>query len=295
MSLMARKTKLAKGRAGTCCKNCGLRQRPKGTSRVVRLSGFTLIELLVVIAIIAILAALLLPALSRAKSAAKRVQCINNHKQLATVSIMYSGDNNDWLPAVGQNDPPNPARKLWIQGAFVYPEANTNSAYMLDPKYALFANYLHTVRVYVCPADPDTVMVSGHAYPKLRSYSMNAYVGWTGQWDNRLSADYTVFKKMSQVVPPLSAGLFLFSDVNPNSICWPYFGVQMTQDVFLLFPGASHNRGDVLSYIDGHAERHPWLDQRTITAYSANYHAHNDPSPGNVDLVWLRQHSSVAR
>ena len=265
------------------------------TTRVGGGGAFTLIELLVVIAIIAILAALLLPALSRATAAAKRIQCTNNHKQLATVAILYAGDNNDWLPAVGQNDPPNTTRKLWIQGAFVYPEANTNSTYLLDPKYALFANYLHTTRVYVCPADPQTVMFSGQAYPKLRSYSMNAYIGWTGHWDNRLSADYTVFRKMSQIVPSLAAGLLLFTDVNPKSICWPYFGVQMQEDVFLLFPGNSHNQGAVVSFIDGHVERHRWLDQRTITAYSADYHAHHEPSPGNLDLVWLRQHASVAK
>src|SRR5690242_9749985 len=153
------------------------------TQRAKAGRAFTLIELLVVIAIIAILAALLLPALSKAKSAAKRIQCTNNHKQLATVSLLYAGDNNDWLPAVGQNDPPNTTRKLWVQGAFVYPEANTNSAYILDPKYALFANYLHTTRIYVCPADPPTVTLSGNPYPKLRSYSLNAYTGWTGHWD----------------------------------------------------------------------------------------------------------------
>jgi prepilin-type N-terminal cleavage/methylation domain-containing protein/prepilin-type processing-associated H-X9-DG protein len=257
--------------------------------------AFTLVELLVVIAIIAILAALLLPGLARGKAAAKRVHCINNQKQLAAVWMMYAGDNNDSLAAVGQNDPPNPKRRLWIQGAFVYPEANTNSGYLLDPKYAQFADYLHTIHVYVCPADPDSVTVSGKSYPRLRSYAMNAYLGWIGQWDNRLAAEYVVFKKQSQLAPSTTSRMFLFTDVNPKSICWPYFGVQMKDDVFLLFPQSSHNRGAAISFVDGHVERHAWRDQRTITAYSPDYHAHHDASSGNVDLAWLRQSTTVPK
>ena len=271
----------------------------KPAPRVHPRRAFTLVELLVVIAIIAILSALLLPGLASARQRARRIQCLNNQKQLTITWQLYVVDNADKLPANGKNDMPSPLYKLWVQGTFANTSGDDNK-FMLDPQYALFASYLQTGRVYVCPTDQETVNYYGQFYPKVRSYAMNAYLGWTDwnwTWDVRLASPnlYRVFLKQSELTANMPTGTFLFQDVHPNSICWPYFGVQMQQDSFFNFPGSSHSRGAVVSFTDGHVDWHRWRDRRTITAFSSNYHQHDDASLGNQDMVWLRERTTVRR
>ncbi|PWU19716.1 MAG: hypothetical protein C5B50_05885 [Verrucomicrobia bacterium] len=268
--------------------------------------GFTLIELLVVIAIIGVLAALLLPALARAKATAKRIVCTNNESQLNKVWALYAGDNNERLVADGEWDPPNTLHKIWVQGAIVHfiqdysMDGGTTEVFQFSSEYALYASYLQNHQVYLDPVDPDTILSGGTLYPRPRSYALNAYLGWEGPWDDRLQPTtgaganakplYRIFSKSTDLCaarPP--ARTFTFIDVKRESICWPYFGVQMESDYFFNWPSAEHNRGAVIAFADGHLEYHRWQDQRTLAGRTlSDYHNHSDSSPGNPDLGWLR-------
>src|SRR5512137_561018 len=105
-----------------------------------RKTAFTLIELLVVIAIIAILAALLLPALARAKAKAQAVQCMSNKKQLQLAWFMYAGDNNDRLAVNSDKSQLYPnvpsGTPSWVFGWLDWgtSPANTNLAYLKDER-----------------------------------------------------------------------------------------------------------------------------------------------------------------
>jgi len=263
--------------------------------------AFTLIELLVVIAIIAILAALLLPALAGAQDQARRIQCINNQKQLILTWAMYSGDNRDMLVPNGGENGFSPLPFMWIYGGN-HGDAQTlvNVQYLVGADYALFAPYLKSAQQYKCPADRSTWPVNGRRVQELRSYAMNVYVGTPREnvvFPLSLNTAFRVFMKSSDLAANQPANRFIFMDANPASICTPAFGVDMASDVFVHYPSALHRGLGVLAFADSHVESHKWLDPRTRPGLGAgvNHIPHNESSPGNRDLMWIRDRTSVRK
>ena len=267
--------------------------------------GFTLIELLVVIAIIAILAAMLLPALTKAKTKAQGVQCMSNLKQLQLVFLMYPDDNNDNLTSSGYTSPVEPS--AWVNGWEDFNGANpdnTDPRTLTDPNRAKFANYLKSVGVYRCAADRSAVLVGGRMIDRLRSLSMGQQWAGPGDWldpagfqANGTSKKYRVYYKKSGIDNP--AMRFVFLDEHPDSLNAGGFANMMVENPgsarIIDFPASSHNGAGGISFSDGHAEIHKWRDPRTRAPvrYKDNVLALNVPSANNEDMVWLSDRTSA--
>ncbi len=254
-----------------------------------------------VIAIIAILAALLLPVLRGAKMQAARIQCVSNEKQLVLAWSVYATDNNDTLVANGGDTSRTSTQAhLWVHGGnHGSADTLTNTLYLTGRNFALFAKSLPTARIYKCPADFSTwpLWSSRLTYvTELRSYAMNGYLGTGGGAIQPVSVNsaYKVYSKTSQFGAVSPAGRFVFTDVNPASICTPAFGVDMSLQNWIHYPSDLHQRQGVLAFADGHVENHLWEDPRTRLhlADGQAYIPHNISSPNNPDLAWIAEQTT---
>lgn len=273
--------------------------------------GFTLIELLVVIAIIAILAAMLLPALGRAKQKTQGVYCMNNSKQLMVANHMYQLDNRDNFPMAfhgGYTPTANDVNKPWVSGWLDWGTGtdNTNTIYLLEPRYAVLASYFgNSKNVYKCPADnyASAAQRARGWSSRARSVSGNIYVGKGNGWTrgpgyepggpNNLTI-YRGASKMSDLMIPGPAQTWVYVDEHPDSIndagAFPPDNAANIPDA----PATSHAGACGFAFADGHAEIHKWKGPVMTKARArgglngVSYNAANNFASvrGDPDIYW---------
>jgi|SRR6266850_3718435 len=266
--------------------------------------AFTLIELLVAISIMVILAALLLSYLSRVKQKGQGVYCLNNLKQIQYAWHLYSADHGERLPPVDDTEKAGKDAKhpSWVTGWLRLDgdpgdkTESTNSDLLVGSAYAQFGSigrYVNQAGSYRCPGDRSTVRIGGVSFSRVRSVSINAYLGGAGKWQ---APGFQVFKTTGQIQRP--ADIWVFMDEREDSINDGAFGVDMTKHYAIVdYPASYHNGANGISFADGHAEIHHWRESTTMPSLQREHLPYDSKptSDHDVDMSWLTLHTTVSK
>jgi prepilin-type N-terminal cleavage/methylation domain-containing protein/prepilin-type processing-associated H-X9-DG protein len=268
--------------------------------------GFTLIELLVVIAMIAILAALLLPALEKAKVQSQGIQCLSNQKQTMLAWKMYADDNGGNLPL--NNDEGFQTEVGWCDGWETWAADNTDNTninYLINSRLGPYCH--RQVGIYKCPADIYDCKMHGSLMPRVRSISMNGFVGMeeadpaTGivtpaaasYWGGA-AVGWRIYRREAQLIKPSPALLWVFVDEHADSINDAFLMTGLNTPGFDDCPAAYHNGACGFGFVDGHAEMHKWLELKywPRVTQTDSFPGNDEPGTG-PDVQWMLQHTSA--
>lgn len=258
-----------------------------------RKRGFTRVDLVLALAIVLSLAVITLPALAGTKSSSQAAVCMNNLRRLIRAWNMYA-DNSDGrlVPNFGPDGFGNPTLPTWSEGwqDFSYVPETTNLDRLVKPELTggrtgLLGPYLkRDATVFKCPADTRQITIFGRLVSRVRSVSMNNWMGGTAFQGQTA---FKVFQKRGDITRPEPDRAMVFIEERDDSITDGVFSVDMISTL-AAYPADYHAGGANLSFADGHVEYRNWKDQRTVTRFEHGVLIPIGSMAGNTDLDFLR-------
>jgi hypothetical protein len=275
---------------------------PNPTKTDHRRAGFALVEAVVVIAIIGIIAALLLPALNRARARGMAIVCLNNTHQLTLGWLLYVEDHDGLLPCNFAMAGTSFRTNLnWVNNVMTSDLSSDNTNTETITQAALGSYVSGTLSVYRCPSDSYLAAVQSAAGwdSRLRSYAMNGFMGQSQISPSSPSSPAArQFLKITDV-PPKASDIFVFLDESPNNLNDGSFALNKTVVAGTTInndtPALWHNNSSALSFSDGHVSLHRWQNQNSASGSSGGT---AQPSaltqPVSADLQWLSDHMGAS-
>lgn len=272
--------------------------------------AFTRADLVAIIAVVSVLVALAIPLHGDATAEGASIGCRTNKRQLIRALHLYTMDNGGLLPPNGGDS--QSIGRSWVSGTinFFGSTDSTNANILTSPSTSLLANYLErSPRPFKCPADLYTINAGGRFLPRARSVSMNNAVGtdpqqpknptpgiWlSGGFGHTANQRWRCFGKLSDMVRPAPADLFVILDEHPDSINDSMFasvGPGPSEKRWIDWPAAYHNGGAGFGMADGSALIHRWVAPATRVSFTSGASIPSLPA-SLPDILWLADRTSA--
>jgi len=252
--------------------------------------GFTLTDLLAVLCCVALLAIVSVTALAHSQPSSDRAGCANNLRRLMLAWQMYADDNSGRLVA-------NAGPGVWVSGFLDYTSSNgdnTNTLKLTSSAYAAIGPYVNSPSLFRCPADNSTVLLPGGPKLRVRSYSMNSYMGPNpSPWNST----FQVMTRLTEVSQP--DRIFVLLEEHSDSINDGSFVTDPAaigaSGMLIDYPAAFHFGGANITMADGHVAYWQWADSRTMPPVTGLPLLLNVSSPNNPDVNRLGATSSYRK
>jgi hypothetical protein len=266
------------------------------------IAGWTLRDCCTVVAVVSLLLVVTLASASRNEADGSALACRDNLRRLIQAWQMYADDHAGRIVPNNGSDPNQP-RSTWAAGWLDYQSTdNTNTAFLVNPeayqnRAGLLGPYLQRdASVFRCPADYSTVTLAGRVHRRVRSVSMNNWMGGDAYCGGSGGGDYRAYRALSEITHP--ADRWVIIEERPDSINDSWHAMRLGDKMggwqLVDYPGNFHGNGAWISFADGQVVFRRWTDRRTLPSFKVGEFLplQVPMNPPNPDVAWLQERAS---